>query len=138
MLSQRDIGRFRGDFMEMLTVYTKENAYPRVIFDKGDGIFYDDRLYTEVKPPEGIYLPCEFIDGQWIGTPKEEFEENAKTNQEDLNNEQIENNEKDKVIADLVLKQLELEVELEKERENNATLLLNLVEKGVLSNVQDD
>lgn len=118
--------------MRMLTVYTKENAYPKVIFDKGEGIFYDDRLYTEVKPPEGIYLPCEFIDGQWIGASKEEFEVEAKEIQKsfevDLKKQESEN-KTDYFMSNILLKQAELEEEIKRTNEVNASLLLMLVNK---------
>ncbi|MBH9580872.1 hypothetical protein [Staphylococcus felis] len=124
--------------MDMLIIYAKENGYPKIIFDKGEGIFYDDRLYTEVKPPEGIYLPCEFIDGQWIGSTKEDFELEAKELQK-LMEIESENQKTDKepnaFISNLILKQAELEEEIKKTNEVNATLLLMLANREGVTDV---
>lgn len=132
MLLQRPIGQFRSDNVDILTIYLKENGYPKIIFDKGNGFSYDDRFYTEVKPPEGIYLPCEFIDGQWIGASKEEFEVEAKEIQKsfevDLKKQESEN-KTDYFMSNILLKQAELEEEIKRTNEVNASLLLMLANK---------
>lgn len=56
-------------------VYKVENGSPTII-DEDKQYDFD---YTETAPPEGIYSPF-FFDGiEWIGTAKEDYENNNPT-----------------------------------------------------------
>lgn len=56
-------------------VYRVENGSPTII--KEDKQY--DFEYTETAPPEGIYSPFFFDGVEWIGTNKEDYENNNST-----------------------------------------------------------
>lgn len=43
--------------------------------DEGEGN-HPVEDWTDIAPPEGLYQPIYFDGEQWVGTPKEEWEEN--------------------------------------------------------------
>ena len=53
-------------------VYKSENGSPIII----DEITEYNFEWTETPPPEGIYSPFYFNGVEWIGSSKEEFEQN--------------------------------------------------------------
>ncbi|MDG0843172.1 hypothetical protein M4L39_06930 [Staphylococcus equorum] len=65
-----------------IQVFRKTDGMPQLI--QGMTVYetleieydYDRDLYTEVMPPNGLYNPIHFDGEQWVGTSKEEWEEN--------------------------------------------------------------
>ena len=58
-------------------VYDKSNGYPVLIESDIEGKYsYDEFLYTEIEPPSELYDPRYFDGNEWIGSTKEEWEQN--------------------------------------------------------------
>lgn len=63
-------------------IYDKSNGNPILIESDIEGKYiYDEFLYTEIEPPSELYEPRYFNGNEWIGSTKEEWEQN---NQEEL------------------------------------------------------
>lgn len=62
-------------------IFTKKDGKPKltqsVYNDERDveEFHYDDDLYTDIMPENGLYQPIYFRDGKWHGATKEEYEE---------------------------------------------------------------
>lgn len=62
-------------------IFTKKDGKPKltqsVYNDERDveEFHYDDDLYTDIMPENGLYQPIYFRDGKWYGATKEEYEE---------------------------------------------------------------
>lgn len=62
-------------------VFKKENGQPKLIEnvtdeDTGESYFdYDESIYTDIMPENGLYQPIYFRGGKWHGATKEEYEE---------------------------------------------------------------
>lgn len=96
---------------------------PKLIRENEDGIYeYNTNLYTEIEPPSDIYLPIHFDGEKWNGIKKEEWE------QIQTKGEEVEPNEKDLVIANLIIQLLDTQTEVETLRKDVASLTLKLLE----------
>lgn len=63
-------------------IYDKSNGNPILIESDIEGNYsYDEFLYTAIEPPSELYEPRYFDGNEWIGSTKEEWEQN---NQEEL------------------------------------------------------
>lgn len=65
----------------MKIVYLLDGTPFIVEINKEGEYVYPKDEYTEVAPPEGIYQPFYYNGNEWIGSTKEEWEQN---NQEEL------------------------------------------------------
>lgn len=58
-------------------IYDKSNGNPILIESDVNGNYiYDEFLYTEVEPPSELYEPRYFNGNEWLGSSKEEWEQN--------------------------------------------------------------
>lgn len=78
----------------MKIIYNKANGQSTILFS--DDNLYDKEKYTEIKPNNELYQPIKFIDGEWVGTPKDVWEKEMESQQptpqaleQDLINAQI-------------------------------------------------
>ncbi|MDW4095181.1 hypothetical protein QI297_09865 [Staphylococcus saprophyticus] len=78
----------------MKIIYNKANGQSTLLFSDDD--LYDKEKYTEIKPNNELYQPIKFIDGEWVGTPKNFWEKEMESQQptpqaleQDLINAQI-------------------------------------------------
>lgn len=61
-------------------IFKKENGKPELIEsvideDTGESYFdYDESIYTDIMPENGLYQPIYFRDGKWHGANKEDWE----------------------------------------------------------------
>ena len=61
-------------------IFKKENGQPELIEsvtdeDTGESYFdYDESIYTDIMPENGLYQPIYFRDGKWYGSTKEDWE----------------------------------------------------------------
>lgn len=61
-------------------IFDKSNGKPKLIEnvtdeDTGESYFdYDESIYTDIMPENGLYQPIYFRDGKWHGATKEEYE----------------------------------------------------------------
>ena len=61
-------------------IFKKENGQPELIEsvtdeDTGESYFdYDESIYTDIMPENGLYQPIYFRDGKWHGSTKEDWE----------------------------------------------------------------
>lgn len=58
-------------------IYDREDGKPKLIESDDDGVFkFDKFLYTDIVPSSDLYEPMYFDGNEWIGSTKEEYEEN--------------------------------------------------------------
>lgn len=61
-------------------IFKKEDGQPELIEsvideDTGESYFdYDESIYTDIMPENGLYQPIYFRDGKWHGATKEDWE----------------------------------------------------------------
>lgn len=111
----------------MKIVYLWKNGQPVIVTLNEEGEFeYPTEKWTETKPDDGLYTPIYFDGQKWIGQSKEEFEKT-------LPPEPID--EKDVIIANLSQQLLNTQTEVENVKQDVATVLNLLTEKGSVSNV---
>ena len=61
-------------------IFKKENGQPELIEsvideDTGESYFdYDESIYTDIMPENGLYQPIYFRDSKWHGSTKEDWE----------------------------------------------------------------
>lgn len=111
----------------MKIVYLWKNGQPVIVTLNEEGEFeYPTEKWTETKPDDGLYTPIYFDGQKWIGQSKEEFEKT-------LPPEPID--EKDVIIANLSQQLLNTQAEVESVKQDVATVLNLLTEKGSADNV---
>ena len=54
----------------MIQIFRKSDGMPFLVKDDEE---YDKELYTDIMPPSKLYHPVRFEDGEWKGTPYEEW-----------------------------------------------------------------
>ncbi|MDN6720904.1 MAG: hypothetical protein L0L52_01570 [Staphylococcus equorum] len=71
-------------------IFKKENGQPELIEnvtdeDTGESYFdYDESIYTDIMPENGLYQPIYFRDGKWYSATKEEYEESLPESDADI------------------------------------------------------
>ncbi|BBD90303.1 hypothetical protein [Staphylococcus caprae] len=97
----------------MKQVFLKANGDPVLIYENN----YDTSKYTEIAPPNTLYLPVKYIDGEWIGTPYKEWlaKQEAENKKDEETHSQV---SKDEIIANLSVQLLNTQEELATTKEN--------------------
>lgn len=58
-------------------IYNREDGRPKLIESNEEGVFnFDKFIYTDIAPTSDLYEPMYFDGSEWIGSTKEEYEEN--------------------------------------------------------------
>lgn len=107
--------------MKAIQIFNKYNGQPKLLeYNEDEGYRYDDRYYTHIAPPDGIYTPCEFVDGKWQSLSDEP--------EKVLNEEVVEEvpKKEDDVMASLLIQQVENEQKIKEIEEMNSLLMLKL------------
>ncbi len=105
----------------MIQIFRKSDGKPFLIDESEER--YDKDLYTEIMPPSSLYWPVKFDDGEWVGTPYEEW----KNQQIEESPKKDDETHKDQIIADLSLELLKTQEELRDVHKNISDLSIQLL-----------
>lgn len=106
----------------MIQIFRKSDGMPFLVKDDEE---YDKELYTDIMPTYGLYQPIWFEDGEWKGTPYEEWLANR-----DFNDvPPYEPSKLEKTTAKVVLGLTKDESRIKKSEEINAKNTKELAEK---------
>lgn len=90
------------------------NGTPYLAYKNEDGEYeYPQDEWTDVAPPEGIYMPYYFDGSEWIGTSEEDWEENNPKGD-------YEPTDVEKDLAKTQMKSFNTQIELEVIRQDQA------------------
>lgn len=116
-------------------IFKKENGQPELIEsvtdeDTGESFFdYDESIYTDIMPENGLYQPIYFRDGKWHGSTKENWESAQPPKEEtpkDINKILLATTQMQ--LAEVVSTLSEKEKDVEALKTQNAEILLKLTE----------
>lgn len=101
-------------------IYYIKNGKPSLIKEDES---YDESVFTNVQPPSELYQPIYFKDGEWIGTPYEEWlKQQPKVETEEIPDD------KDVLISDFTLQLMETQNTAENLQNDMANLTLQVLE----------
>ncbi|MDN6414870.1 hypothetical protein OXR01_13325 [Staphylococcus gallinarum] len=103
----------------MKIIYNKANGQSTLLFSDDD--LYDKEKYTEIKPNNELYQPIKFVDGEWVGTPKEIWEKEIESQQP-----MPQASEQDLINSQLMLENAQLKEMLNQLQEDVAQLTLQI------------
>lgn len=106
----------------MIQIFRKRDGKPFLIDESKEG--YDKDLYTDIMPPNNLYLPVKFEGGEWVGTPYEEWKKQQIETEPPKKDDET---HKDQIIADLSLELLNTQEELKDVRKDISDLTIQLL-----------